>query len=142
MCQLLEAYAWDYAPSGFGGASHQAGPGLMQALDSKSLVPRLVRDFGYPERGAKLVASDLAAAGEPVLSAFVQWWETGTLPLVEVEGYTVSRLVEEQGLHPVAAFLALDWLRRDPQEALRVLAKGHDSVRPHPDWQSSARRRA
>ena len=101
----------------------------MRVLDEQALIPRLIEEFGYPPEGAKLVASDLTACGEPVASAFADWWETGTMPSVEVEGYTVPRLLREQAMHPVAAFLALDWLRREPAKARRVLHKGHDAVR-------------
>jgi hypothetical protein len=103
----------------------------VSALNTQALVARLVDEFGYPEAGAKLIAADLAACREPVANAFLRWWDTGRMPEVEIQGYTVQRLMREQGMNPVAAFLALDWLNREPEKALQILDKGHDSVRVH-----------
>jgi hypothetical protein len=41
----------------------------------------------------------------------------GESPACEKEGYDFERLIEEKKLHPIGAFLALDWLRREPEKA-------------------------
>jgi len=101
-------------------------------MDAQSLIPRLVAEFGYPQAGAQLVADKLADASPDIQDAFMRWWTTGRLPdpeNLEIEGYTVQRLMEEHGMKPVAAFLTLDWLRREPEKARASLKKGHDWVR-------------
>lgn len=97
-------------------------------MEEKDLVPRLVSEFGYPERGARVVAEDLVKCSPQVKEAFASWWNDGILGELQVEGHTVQQLMEEHGLTPIAAFLTLDWLSRDREEALAALAQGHDWV--------------
>ncbi len=97
-------------------------------VESSTLVPRLVAEHGDPEAGAQLVAAKLAALPSPVHAAFENWWTIGEVPELVVEGYTVRRLAAEHGMNPIAAFLTLGWLTREPQAARASLAKGHDHV--------------
>ncbi len=63
-----------------------------------------------------------------LMPAFESWWSTGELPDVEVGEYSVSRLMKELAMNPMAAFLALDWLVQEPDEAKQTLAKGYDRI--------------
>ncbi len=97
-------------------------------MDAQSFIPRLISEFGYPEAGAQLVADRLAGCSPQIQTAFLEWWKTGRLLELEIEGYTVQRLTTQHHMKPIAAFLTLDWLGREPQKALASLAKGHDEV--------------
>jgi hypothetical protein len=97
-------------------------------MDAQSLILRLVSEFGYPQAGAQLVAGKLASCSPELQAAFLEWWNTGHFSEIQVEGYTVQRLMTEHHMKPIAAFLTLDWLRREPQKALASLKKGHDKV--------------
>lgn len=44
--------------------------------------------------------------------------------LITVEGYTVKRLVEEVGLHPIGAYSSLVHLREAPEKALENIKRG------------------
>lgn len=98
-------------------------------IKQNELIPRLKSDFGYPENGAQLIAEKLINSSPEVQGAFLRFWETGEIPHLEVEDYTVSRLAEEHDMKPIAALLTLDWLIRDPAKAKASLKKGHDLVR-------------
>jgi hypothetical protein len=98
-------------------------------MERDTVVSRLVEEFGYPLHGASLVADKLLALSPPVREAFISWWDGGPLPSLEISGETVRTLMDQHGQQPIAAFLTLDWLQRDPVAARRVLRKGHDSVR-------------
>ncbi len=100
----------------------------MSKLSQDEIVQRLVREFGYAEWHAVRVADDIAGFTPAVAEAFSRWWRTGELPALEVEGYTAARLVAEWHLQPVAIFLALDWLVRDPKRAVAALQRGYDRV--------------
>jgi hypothetical protein len=93
-----------------------------------SLVKRLQDDFHYPASGARLVAEKIVMLSPEIKDAFITWWHEGTLPVLEVAGYTLHTLMEEHGMNPIAAFLTLDWLVRDPQSARASLEKGHDYI--------------
>jgi len=99
-------------------------------IKADELVLRLREEFGYPPFGANLVAQKLAAAAKPVKDAFLYYWQTGVLDeRLEIEGYTIARLVSEHSMKPIAAFLTLDWLAREPEAARASLARGHDRIK-------------
>jgi hypothetical protein len=98
-------------------------------MEEHALSERLITEFGYPPKGAALVAAKLARLAPPVAAAFAGWWQTGTLPDLMVAGYSLLRLMDEHHMQPIAAFLTLDWLSRDPAAAGASLRKGHDVVR-------------
>jgi len=95
-------------------------------IERDYIISRLADEFGYPAEGAHLVADKLAACAGEVQASFHKWWTTGHLDVLEVEQYTVQRLMNEHGMNPVAAFLTLDWLIREPEKARTSLARGHD----------------
>ena len=47
----------------------------------------------------------------------IDWFHTGEYPSKEVEQVTVRTLVDDFGYKPLAAFIAIDWLKNDPQAA-------------------------
>jgi hypothetical protein len=94
----------------------------------EELMERLIREWGYPASGARLVADRISRLDTAVLEAFRQWWSSGNLPELTVAGYTVVRLMHEHGMNPIAALLTLDWLKREPAQALASLRSGHDQV--------------
>jgi len=96
--------------------------------DTTEVVVRLVREFGYPESGAALVAQDIAALRSPVREAFWEWWRTGAISDLLVEGYAAPQLIREHGLNPIAAWLTMGWLLEEPDEAKAALIHGYDVV--------------
>ena len=96
---------------------------------SNEIVKRLIDEFGYSEYGAQIVAKKLLPSVPEVKSAFFSWWQTGMIDNeLEVEGYSVIRLLSEHDMTPIGAFLTLDWLFRDPSAAINSLEKGHDII--------------
>lgn len=93
------------------------------------MLPRLIDEFGYPKKGAQIVVQKLMQCTPEVKEAFLAWWHSGETGALEVEGFTVKRLMKHHGMNPVAAFLTLDWLKREPDAALSSLVKGHDYVK-------------
>ena len=100
----------------------------MSKLPRDEIIKRLVREFGYADWHAGRVADSIANLTPPIAEAFSHWWQTGELPTMEVEGYTAARLVAEWRLQPAAVFLALDWLLRDPEQAVAALERGYDRI--------------
>ena len=88
----------------------------------------LLKKNGYVETVAKNAAPKLEGMDPDLKEALVRWDEIGELPSVEVEGFTVQGLTEYKGLHVIAAFLMLNWLRRAPEEAKEFLAQPIDTV--------------
>lgn len=98
-------------------------------MDTQTLIESLTQDYGYPPDGAALVADKITRLTAPVDQAFSAWWQTGQPPTIELQGYTVERLMNEHTMNAIAAFLTLDWLNREPDKALAALKKGHDWIK-------------
>jgi len=99
-------------------------------ITTADLIHRLIEEFGYPPAGAKLVAEKLVASSPMVKVSFLHWWRTGVLDTeMEIEGYTLTRLIDQHTLKPIAAFLTLDWLVREPETARAVIARGYDRIK-------------
>lgn len=77
-----------------------------------------------------MVVTRLLNLEPPLQDDFERWWREGTIPTTEIEGFTVTRLAREQGLKPIAAFLTLDWLIREPAKAKAAVLQGHDRITP------------
>jgi hypothetical protein len=91
------------------------------------LIPRLISEYGYSSHGAADIAAMLVACTPRVRELFWQWWQTGDMDdSLEIEGYTVARMVSKYGFKPPAAFTMLDLLQREPERALAVLNRRHD----------------
>jgi hypothetical protein len=97
-------------------------------MNVNELIPRLTSEFGYPLKGAQIIAEKLVNCTPQIQVAFTKFWEKGEFPNMEVEGYTFASLVSEHGMKPIAALLTLDWLIREPEKAKESLKKGHDVV--------------
>jgi hypothetical protein len=93
------------------------------------LLPRLQSEYGYPLKGAQLMAEKLVACQPVIKGAFMKWWQAGEFTPLEVEGYTWNQLMEKHGMKPLAALVTLDWLLREPEKAKQSLRKGHDFIR-------------
>lgn len=92
-------------------------------LNEEQVRERLITEFGYPPEQAGITAEKLLHLESGLQTDFEEWWETGRLPETEVEGFTVKRLMEQRELNPVAAFLSLDWLLREPKIAKETLSR-------------------
>lgn len=106
-------------------------------MDAEQMASQLVEEFSYSISGAQRAAQKLLTLSSPVAEAFMTWWRSREVPEIEVEGYTVASLMQRQGMNPIAAFLTLDWLFREPERARASLRRGHDRValprgRPRP----------
>lgn len=98
-------------------------------IQVEEIIARLVAEFDYTEKDAEGVVQNLLACTPVIQEAFEKWWRGDGLDLpLEVKGYTLKRLIEEYGFEPIAAFLDMDWLIREPEEACKALARGYDSI--------------
>ena len=106
----------------------QAGDPFSVTVDV--VAKRLLYCFGYSESGAMFVAPQVQGLAEQLRGPFREYWSSLQYdPGLAVAGMSLRDLVCGARLHPVAAFLALDALIKEPAAAraqIRVMA-----ARPH-----------
>lgn len=102
-----------------------------KAINWIELQADLVSEFGYSKRAAERAIAKLQRIDGELFAALSQWLDTGALRGPERETYTLGTLVEHHGMTPPAAFLAMDWLGRDPKTAVATLnRRRYDAIRP------------
>lgn len=75
--------------------------------------------------------SDAIKEMDPDSQAWVaEWLQNGLLPEIEIEGITADFLIHQCGYQPLNAFITLDWLKKDPQEAKYFILKIPSSISP------------
>jgi hypothetical protein len=97
-------------------------------MTQDELIRFLSVEEGYTPVQAGAAAGDLLVSQPVIQEAFESWRESGELPALAVEEFTLQNLVSEQGFRPVAALLTMDWLLTEPEVALAALREGYDRV--------------
>lgn len=70
----------------------------------------LVEARGLDPSHARAVAIRLLSSTPRIRGAFQKWWLTGRIDDIEVDGYSLRRLVDEKGMSPFGALLTLSLL--------------------------------
>lgn len=78
----------------------------------------------YPGYMLEQTADKIERMDERIKAAFEEWVDNDVIPTIEIEGWSYNKLVEKFKMRPVAAFLALDWLTREPEKAAKALKRG------------------
>ena len=87
-------------------------------LESKIIKDSLINDLDCKESQAAGVVEKITKLSPEIYQAFEEWFNTGKISEIEVEGYTVASLrAKKKQLNVVGAFLTLDWLKREPTKA-------------------------
>lgn len=100
----------------------------MKKITKKELMQRLKNEFVYSASGAKLITNKLAELNPELRSAFDKWWRDNELPSFVIEGYSIQLLMETHNQNPIAAFLTLAWLIKEPDQAKEALRRGYDQI--------------
>ena len=95
---------------------------IPRPTEGEQWLPLLKRN-GYTDAEAASAAPKIERMDAQLRNDLLRWDKIGDYPDREVEGFTVAGLVENTGMHPVGAFLMLDWLLREPDEAKYALAQ-------------------
>jgi len=100
----------------------------MIKFNRQEIKDRLVTEFGYPAIGADLITDKILNLQPELSQPFEEWWTTGDIPSLNIEGFSLEDLETNHSMNTIAAFLTLDWLIREPEKARTSLNRGHDHV--------------
>lgn len=93
-------------------------------IEKALLRKRLIDDFDCRESQADGIVEQIGNLAPHIAAAFEEWFHTGVVKEIEVEGYTVASLREiRKNMNVIGAYLTLDWLSREPEKAKQGLAQ-------------------
>ena len=95
---------------------------------TKQEIIDLLRKEEYPEYMQDAMIEEIDGMPDNIKNAFEEWAKTNRLPLIEVEGYSLQKLIDEFQMKTIGAFTTLSWLMESPEEAKKALIEGYDDL--------------
>lgn len=91
-------------------------------MKAEDIIKILVDEKKYDKGQTERLAPKIDALPDDIKSALVKWIENGEMTSPEYSGYTVEKILKEKpGMTTLAAYLALDWIRKDPKTAIKAV---------------------
>lgn len=98
-------------------------------LDEKMLRNVLMKKHNYDRELALQTIEDIKALDEDILEAVEEFINTDEVKNITVKPCDVLELIETYNMNPIGAYIFIDWLRKEPNKALKCLALGFDEVK-------------
>jgi len=95
-------------------------------MEKEEIIRHLVENQNYPEKTAEGAAQKISRAREDIKIAIENFLTSNEITNIQVDEFNVEDLIQSFKLHPVGAYLMLDWLTREPEYAKRFLQKGYN----------------
>ncbi len=93
-------------------------------LTREQISYKLIHELEYPKTQIDSVLDKLFAMDTGIQDAFEKWFfEEIFLDKPVFEGFNPKNIWETYNIKPPAVFLLLDWIRREPQEALLAIKR-------------------
>ena len=91
----------------------------------------LTQEWNYPQNQVDKVIDKLLSMDNSLIEAFDEWMETGFLPKNPViEGFNPYTAWKTYQQKPPAIFLLLDWIKREPAQAMQALQEDYGRTTP------------
>lgn len=91
-------------------------------MKTEQIIQTLIENKNYDKIQTERLAPKIEALPADIRAALVKWIESGELSSPEYSGYTVEKILgAKPGMTILAAYLALDWIRKDPQTAIKAI---------------------
>lgn len=104
-------------------------------LSRQEIIEKLVTEWGYKKNQVEGIVDKLMTMDPRITTSFEYWFETGSLLEEPVfSDFNPKNVLEIFNFKPPAVFLLLDWIRREPAEALKALSSEYNltlSIRKH-----------
>ena len=87
-------------------------------------IKEILLKRGYSEHNAAIASKELVDISDKLTPLLERWLNDEYCQIdYSVEGHSIRELIEE-GMRYPAAILTIDWLIKDPQNALKSIKKG------------------
>ena len=92
-------------------------------MTTETMIKTLIETKNYDREQTERLDKKIDALSPDIRAALEHWMETDDTESPEYFGYTVNKiLLMQDGMTVLGAFLALDWIRRDPKIAIKALS--------------------
>ena len=82
----------------------------------------LVDEWQYKPKQVVGIIDELLDMDDSILASFQKWVNEGVIPeKPEINGWNPKNIADTYPFKPPACFLMLDWIRREPEEAIEAL---------------------
>jgi len=98
-------------------------------MNPKQIEKILQEKFSYSGENLKVALQEIEKTSDEIKKAIETFLQTEKITEISREGYTVEKLMKEHGMNPIAAYLTLDFLEKEPEKAKESLKKGHDWIK-------------
>lgn len=96
----------------------------------QDIIKKLVENKNLDKVQVERVSGKIEALSPDIRKAFEKWIETDAIASPKYAGYDVNSILKAQPhLTVLAAYLSLDWLRRDPAAAKKSIEHTKHVVR-------------
>lgn len=91
-------------------------------MKAEKIIQILIEEKNYDKVQTERLVPKIEALPVDIKDALVKWVESGDVSSPEYNGYTVDKILKAKpGMTTLAAFLALDWIRKDPKTAIKAV---------------------
>lgn len=92
-------------------------------MTTKEIMTVLIEDKGYDRKTIERMEQRFDALSPDIKMSLENWINTGEFKSPEYEGYDVNKLMKIKPLNEVGAYMMLNWLKTDPDTALKAVKK-------------------
>lgn len=95
---------------------------------NKDRLLKIIQAEGYPPYMIEKTISKIENLSEPIKLWFEDWFNNNTIPKERIYGFSFIELVENCKMRNIGAFLTLDWLKREREQARQKLSQHYNLV--------------
>lgn len=91
-----------------------------------TLKKYLINKLDYDDQTAKATIAEIRKMDPEILHMFVVWFNgdiSAPLPNKKINGITLQNIIDLNHVDPVSAFIDLNWIKEDPDNARYYIAK-------------------
>lgn len=83
-----------------------------------------LKSHGYNDKQIKFVSEKLSSIDESLKECLNKWIDKNIMTEVNVSGISLKQLMAKYNMEYPAALLTMDWLKREPDKALKSIKRG------------------
>lgn len=91
-------------------------------MKTEKIIQILIDKKNYDKVQTERLAPKIKALPVDIKDSLINWIESGDVSSPEYSGYTVDKILKAKpGMTTLAAYLVLDWIRKDPKTAIKAV---------------------